>query len=594
MEPSHRTKSPGTPTSGDAARSERLAFLASEFPTLAWRVDCSRPNPGSHAEDEVIEMNLSTRRTLVAVFAAAFVAAIGCSDTGDEGSTTSSSGPGAGSGSASGPGGGSPQACPPGDAETCYTGPEGTEGVGPCKAGVRTCEDGQGYGACEGEVTPRARNCKTPAIDEACTGDPEPCEPPVFAKLYPGVGPQHGTSVATDATGNVFFTGYSDGDVDLGAGRLHSDVFIAKTDPVGNLLWQRDIENGWVRSVAIDGTGAAILVGGFHDTLALEPFEIDVPGGAFFIAKLEPDGSAAWAREFAIDTRNEWAELAVALTPSDELVITGAFQGSVDFGGSSLTSADGYDVFVAKFDASGQTLWAKSFGGAGDQFGVQAAVDSFGNIVLTGSFEGSIDFGAGALVADDMDLYLAKLDPSGNAMWSQGIGGPEIQWAGGVAIDASGAVAVTGFHGAAVLDVYDDPPPPSACFVRKVSEDGERAWERAFSCVVSAFVPLGPRVVADTSEGFVVAGGFYGTADFGGGPVSSLGGDIMVIRLNADGEPAWFRTFGSVAGDAAMDVAIAPDGNVVITGTASGEIDFGAGLLPYSGQGDVFLVRFVP
>jgi len=91
------------------------------------------------------------------------------------------------------------------------------------------------------------------------------------------------------------------------------------------------------------------------------------------------------------------------------IVVTGYFNGTVDFGGGALTSAGGTDIFLANFDASGTHLWSRRFGDASTQRGYSVAVDGMGKIIVTGFFRGTVDFGGGVLTsAGNSDIFLAK------------------------------------------------------------------------------------------------------------------------------------------------------------------------------------------
>ena len=104
--------------------------------------------------------------------------------------------------------------------------------------------------------------------------------------------------------------------------------------------------------------------------------------------------------------------LGVATDGSGNVVITGLFGDTVDFGGGPLTSASHFDVFVAKYDGSGNHLWSKRFGDSLYEIGDSVATDASGNVVITGRFEGSVDFGGGLLTsAGYSDIFLAKYAP---------------------------------------------------------------------------------------------------------------------------------------------------------------------------------------
>src|SRR5260370_27876741 len=99
----------------------------------------------------------------------------------------------------------------------------------------------------------------------------------------------------------------------------------------------------------------------------------------------------------------------VAIDSSGNTVAAGFFQGTVNFGSGALTSAGGYDMFIAKYSSAGVCLWSRRFGGAGDEIVKRVALDGSGNIVVVGKFSGTSDFGGRVLTsAGGPELFIAK------------------------------------------------------------------------------------------------------------------------------------------------------------------------------------------
>ena len=118
-------------------------------------------------------------------------------------------------------------------------------------------------------------------------------------------------------------------------------------------------------------------------------------------------GKHLWSKGFG-DGSHQAAE-AVAVDASGNVIVTGNFEGTVDFGGGALTSTGSRDIFVAKFGSDGAHLWSKSFGAGDDQITQAVTVDASGNVIVTGWFYGTVDFGGGALTsAGSFDIFVAK------------------------------------------------------------------------------------------------------------------------------------------------------------------------------------------
>ncbi len=130
--------------------------------------------------------------------------------------------------------------------------------------------------------------------------------------------------------------------------------------------------------------------------------------------------------------------------------MTGSFSGAVNLGGNTLTSAGPADIFVVKLGPDGSHVWSKSYGDSNAQSGAAIAVDEAGNVLLTGSFSGAVNFGGGTLGAIGSDAFALKLGPDGAHRWSHRHGDQSAQTGRGIAADSAGNVFVAGsFSGAA-------------------------------------------------------------------------------------------------------------------------------------------------
>src|ERR1035437_774923 len=205
----------------------------------------------------------------------------------------------------------------------------------------------------------------------------------LWAKSMGGTNNDVGWSIATDASGNVYTTGNFQGtaDFDPGAGVFNltsagsDDIFISKSDASGNLLWAKsmgstgsDIGN----SIALDASGNVYTTGYFYGTVDFDPgagiFNLTAAAGVnnIFISKLDASGNFVWAKQM-VGAGGSSSQF-IILDASGNIYTTGAFNGTVDFdpgaGVSNLTAASGADIFISKLDASGNFVWAKSFYGA--------------------------------------------------------------------------------------------------------------------------------------------------------------------------------------------------------------------------------------
>jgi uncharacterized protein (AIM24 family) len=407
--------------------------------------------------------------------------------------------------------------------------------------------------------------------------------------------------------------------------------------------------------VAVDSSDNIVIAGFFSGTIDLGGGALVSAGGEdFFLAKFSRDGAHLWSKRFGNADHHELVFLVV--DGSDKVVISGGVSGPVDFGGGLLTSAGSDDIYLAKFDGSGNHLWSKLFGDSSWQAAESIAKDNSGNIVIAGRFEGTVNFGGDALtcVGGFDDIFVAKFSPSGDHLWSRRFGDAVsyTQWPMGAATDDLGDVIVVGeFDG--TLDFGGGPlisGDSDEIFVVKFDQSGSHIWSWShggpghagvdavttdasrniiltgglwgsagfgagslrYGLYVAKFDPNGGHLwsrypgsaslyhkdVAVDTWGYVdITGTFEGELDFGGGPLTSLGSqdDVYVAKLDLNGNHVWSQRFGDDGmPQRAVGVAADGSGNVIIVGYYAGAVDFGGGLLMSGGEFDGFVAKFGP
>jgi hypothetical protein len=320
-----------------------------------------------------------------------------------------------------------------------------------------------------------------------------------------------------------------------------------------------------------------------------------------FVARYTSSGGYSWAKVLGGSGSDMGS--GVAVDGGGNVFVTGQFELSVDFGGGALSSAGSKDIFLVKYSSAGAHAWSKRIGGSGWETGGAVATDSGGNVVISGSFEGTIDCGGGPLTSAGLtDLFVAKYSSTGQHLWSKRFGGTGDDYAHGIEVDGAGDVVLTGqfkntinFGGANLTSAgYED------IFLAKLSGAlGGHVWSKRFGSTTRTDIGYG--VAVDGNNNVAITGFFGYGVDFGGGMLVAQGYDIFVAKYDSSGLHLSSKRYGDPAGQGDTQVgnaiAMSSGGNIYIAGQFIGALDLGlAGSLtstPFGGN-DAYLSSLGP
>lgn len=288
--------------------------------------------------------------------------------------------------------------------------------------------------------------------------------------------------VAADGQGNVFIAGETGGD--LGAGYLgRGDLFLAKYNAAGDLLWVRDIGTAEFETdaaVAVDDNGDVVVSGLTSGSLGGAN-----PNGRYqaVVAKYTNAGDQIWITQFGT-TDLDCSALAVATDTDRNLLVAGYTTGS-------LASNQTGGAFVAKYSPGGSLRWIRQFDAGESSSATAVAADSQGDAVIT--------------VASKFREFVVKYSAGGTLSWSDEVGaGTGPRRLTGVAVDGDDNIAATGY-------TYGSIGGPNKgdgdAFLIKYEPIGQRLWKRQIGTNVTDW---STRVATDSSDNIVIAGWTYG------------------------------------------------------------------------------------
>lgn len=412
----------------------------------------------------------------------------------------------------------------------------------------------------------------------------------------------YGRNIDIDDLGNSFVVGYFQSPViTFGDFTLYNsditgyshDVFIVKYSPTGKVLWAKSVGgNSWDggNGICVDASGNAIIAGRFQSDFIVFDSDTLFNGGAsdIFITKYDQSGNVVWAKR-AGGSSFEMG-YAVSTDASENILLAGVFfSPTIVFGNDTLVnSGNNIDVFVAKFDSSGNPLWARS---AKDAASYSICADPQGNVIMAGWFNGTtIIFGNDTLTnsSNASEIFLVKYDPSGNVLWAKSAGGTNEEKCSGVSTDASGNIFITGFFksvaiafGADTLTNAHYTGYVDDIFIAKYGATGSVIWAKSIGG-------------SGGDEGWSVDTDVNGNSWLTGYTNNT---DIIIAAYNTSGNLVWLDSIEASSGGQ-MGYGLKADGygNLFLTGQfTSPEIAFGSYVLANSdntsSSSDVFVAK---
>jgi hypothetical protein len=400
-----------------------------------------------------------------------------------------------------------------------------------------------------------------------------------------------------------------------------------------NLLWAKRAGGTYIdqgNSIALDSSGNSYVTGFFSLSATFAPGEANettlTAAGAedVFLAKYNSNGALVWTKR-AGGTGTLIEGKGIAVDSSGNSYVTGfLIFGSATFGQgegnqTTLTPVGSQDIFVAKYDANGALVWAKSAGGLSGDQAFAITVDSSGHSYVTGFFSLMATFGQGEAnqtvltSAGVTDIFVAKYDANGALLWAKRAGGADVDQGSGIALDSSGNSYVTGyvaltatFGSGEANQTMLTPFGNRDIFVAKYNSNGALQWAKRAGATLN---DEGLGIAVDSGGNSYVAGYFTlagAAAIFGQGEpnqttLTSVGSeDLFVAKFDINGALVWAKRAGSagaLSDDRGNGIARDSLSNSYVIGYFSGSATFGQGepnqtTLTSAGNNDIYVAKF--
>jgi len=447
-------------------------------------------------------------------------------------------------------------------------------------------------------------------------------DPPVrlWGTYYGGSDSDYGYSCTTDAIGNVYLAGLTNGTTAISTTGAHQtasgglgDAFLVKFDSAGTRLWGTYFGGSageYGISTTTDTNGNVYLTGWTESTTSISTVGAHqtVYGGSSdaFLVKFDASGTLIWGTYLG-GTSYDYGYLCMA-EASGNINLIGFTSSTVDIattGAHQSTFGGGWDAFLVKFDASGTRLWGTYYGGSSDEYGYSCMTDVSGNVYLSGKTKSST--GIASSVAHQTtngggtDAFLVKFDASGTRLWGTYYGGTSDEDGRSCTIDATGnvylaggtlssnAIATSGAHQTTAGGSND-------AYLAKFDVSGNRLWGTYYGGSGEDYLAC---CVTDLNNNVFITGKTNSNsaiATIGAYQTTFVGlFDAFLVQFDGLGTRVWGTYYGgggeeyglSCITDATNDLYMAgytEDSTVIATTGAHQTI--------YGGAFDAFLVKF--
>lgn len=356
------------------------------------------------------------------------------------------------------------------------------------------------------------------------------------------------------------------------------------------------IENDYVNSIEVDRFGNSYVTGKFKDSISFGSTSLINSGlWSVYIAKYDSQGELLWDRIVASDSLMSVSSMDI--DNDGNIAIVGQYKGTASFYGKTIhkdiTSNGDFDIFVAKLNEVGEIIWANTLGGPGVDYCGGVSNDNNGSVYLTG------DFHVSPFQYSSSKIFVAKYDEAGNNSWltTENSSGSN-HFALGLKTDKSGNSYVTGqffnriaFDSTTVIDAGNNPE--LNIFIAKFDSFGKAVWGQKAG---AASGYCGSNAIDIDVEGNAYITGFYhGTILFGSKSITGTSGganDVFVAKYNKNGINEWVST--SKGAGLAKCISVHDNGSILVSGDFSNSITFGTTTLSTLGLNDIFVTELNP
>jgi len=401
-----------------------------------------------------------------------------------------------------------------------------------------------------------------------------------------------GELAATDNWGNIYMLGYCH------ITYAKQGFFLIKYSPTGEAIWTNvlpeGIANSEFPSIAVDNSGNLYITGSFFKSLELGNSTLTAPNSDMFLAKYDSAGHILWAKSSGNDIDTSYIQPHTIICDSlnnifvsTDIYSLNNYKAKVIMGGTTI---EGHST-LSKCDSSGNFIWTKSSDGYFTSRPGNLTTDGTGNVYMTGNYRDTITFGTYTLTADSANsTFLVKYDSSGEVLWAK----DAKFWSNGsyISSDLKGNVYMTGdFYCSTDLGGIILESKTNTTYIAKYNSLGRLIWAKN---VYGSLRNFPWSVATDLSNDVYITGWYSGTISidtviFRGNENSA---HLFLLKLDEGGSVKWGFSGDTALRSSGASLAVDKFGNCYVTGDYANSITFGSTTLTSTSVYTMFVAKF--
>lgn len=414
--------------------------------------------------------------------------------------------------------------------------------------------------------------------------------------------------VEIDAAGNSYITGYVTGETAFNTSNVlqttpgNGDIYVAKYNSIGDLIWWKQFGGNFsdrAYDLAIGPDQNVVVTGQYFGsvTFGTNVLQSSQNSKDIFLVKLNPLGNVLWARsEGGNLSENAYG---VTVDHQNNVILTGQFEGTTSIANQSFTSIidpfnnlPSYDLFISKYDATGNPLWAHAGRAKKEDRGLAVAVDLQDNIFLSGQYSDTLQFAGNTYNNNGLNVgFVSKLSPTGQVLFFNNLrAGSCLPY--DLEVNGNNEVVIIGdFLGNMIYfnNGVSNPitnPYQKRIFAIKIQNNGQFSWAYTLG---SDNVLSARSISIDGNKNIYITGHFTCNLTQLHVPHTAFWNSVgfkdpYLLKLSNAGQKIYIKQFGGKKDDEGHGVAVQHDEEPILCGSFTNDLNFPTDLITNSNQ----------